>query len=600
VFLKRITHTRRGQARHYWVLVESYRTPRGPRHRVVGYLGELASGERKGWARLAAQLDGNAAAQVQQLSLFEPAEEEREAVPERVEVEVRGVRVKSALDYGDVFLGLALWRMLGLDAFFERELPRGREEVPWSTVACILTLARLLEPSSELHIEDTWYRRTALPKLLGASVEQINDTRLYRALDVVLPLKTKLEAHLKERVSELFKPDLEILFYDVTSTYFEGLAARNPQAQYGYSRDHRFDCKQVCIGVVVTKDGFPLGYEVFDGNRHDVTTLEEMVEALEEKYGRAQRIWVFDRGIVNEENLEFIRNRGGRYVVGTPKALLKRFEAEMIKPDWKEVEPGVEVKRVVGPDGQEIFVLCRSRARREKERAMHDRFVARVEEALGRMQRGLERAKKPRRAEAFGRQIGRLLERNSRASKAFSIEVLDDPSHPSGLRLKWTRVADWQAWADLSEGCYLLRTNLTDQSPEELWRTYIQLTDVEAVFRTQKSELKIRPLWHQVEQRVQAHVLFSFLAYALWKCLQAWMERARLGSGTRTVLEEVRRIKANEVVLRASSGRDVRLYCITRPDAALKVLLDHLGLVLPERLGRPAWVPSPVEVAPAL
>lgn len=600
MFLKRITHTRRGQARDYWALVESYRTPKGPRHRVVGYLGELASGERQGWVRLAAQMDGKAAVRVQQLSLFEPKAEGEEGVPERIEVDMKGVRVAAALDYGDVFLGLALWRMLGLDAFFDRELPRGREEVPWSTVACILTLARLLEPSSEMHIEDTWYRRTALPHLLGASVAQINDTRLYRALDVVLPLKAKLEAHLKERVSELFKPDLEILFYDVTSTYFEGLAAKNPQAQYGYSRDHRFDCKQVCIGVVVTKDGFPLGYEVFDGNRHDVTTLEEMVEALEKNYGRAKRIWVFDRGIVNEENLEFIRKREGRYVVGTPKAMLKRYEAEIVKPDWKQVEPGVEVKCVAGPDGQEAFVLCRSGARREKERAMHDRFVVRVEAALAKMQRGLERAKKPRQAEALGRQIGRLLERNSRASKAFLIEVKEDPSHPSGLRLEWKRVAEWQAWADLSEGCYLLRTNLTDQPAEELWRMYIQLTDVEAVFRTQKSDLKIRPLWHQVEKRVQAHVLFSFLAYALWKCLQAWMERARLGSGVRTLLEEMRRIKANEVLLRASSGRDIRLYCVTRPDAALKVLLDHLGLTLPERLGRPLWVPSPVEVVPVL
>jgi transposase len=599
MFLKRITYRRRGKSRDYWALVESYRTPQGSRHRVVGYLGELKRSERTGWGRLARQFDGKAAARVQQLTLFaEPPD--AEPVPDRVEIDLKGVRVGAARDFGDVFLGLAVWRALGLDEFFAREMPEGREEVPWGVMACILTLARLLEPSSELHIEDTWYRRTALPELLAASVEQVNDTRLYRTLDAVLPLKDKLEAHLKTRLCELFDAKLEILLYDVTNTYFEGLAEENPQAQYGYSRDHRFDCKQVCIGLVVTPDGFPLGYEVFAGNAHDSTTVQQMIDALEKKYGRADRVWVMDRGMVNEENLAYIRARGGRYLVGTPKAQLKHFEAALLKQDWHSVVEGVEVKVVAGPETTDTFVLCRSAARREKERAMHQRFVERIERALRRTQASLERAKKPRSSEKLQRQVGRLLAQNSRGAQAFDIKVLPNAAHPSGLKLVWTRDPAWEQWAAVSEGCYLLRTNLAGQTPEELWRTYIQLTEVEGAFKAEKSELRIRPVWHHTEGRVQGHILFSFLSYALWKTLQTWMGKAGLGYGVRTILEEFARIKACDVLLRTSAGREVKVCCITRPDSAQKVLLDRLGVVLPERLGRPVWIPALVKVVPAL
>jgi len=599
MFLKRVTHGL-GRRQVYWRLVESFRTARGPRHRTVAYLGELRPSERLGWARLSRILDGKAAAKAQQLSLFEPPSAEAEEVPDTVEVELKGVRVGRSRDFGDVFVALAVWRMLALDEFFARELPAGREEVPWAAMACVLALARFLEPDSELHIEDTWYRRTALAELLGVSVEQVNDSRLYRTLDVVLPLKAKLEAHLQSRIGELFRPNLEILLYDVTSTYFEGLAEANPQAQYGYSRDHRPDCKQVCIGLVVTTEGFPLGYEVFAGNRHDSTTVQEIVAALEAKYGRAQRVWVFDRGMITEENLEFIRQRGGQYVVGTPKALLKRFEQHLLEQGWREVQEGVEVKLVPSPEGTETFVLCRSLARREKEKAMHARFVRRIAAALERMQRAVERAKNRRNAAVLERRVGRLLERNSRGARAFEIKITAAADHPSGLKLEWKRVEAWQDWSELSEGCYMLRSNITDQTPEQLWKTYIQLTEVEAAFRAQKGELHVRPIWHHREHRVQAHILFSFLAYALWKTLQTWMERAGLGSGARTIIEECARIKASDVLLRTSAGRDVLLCCVTRPDPAQRALLQRLGLTLPERLGRPAWIPAPQKVETAL
>ena len=597
MFLKRCSRRKCGKDHVYWQLVESVWTPRGSRHRVVGYLGELSKSERRGWSRLAATLDGKAASKVEQLSILKPpCDHDDDPVPETVEVKTKGVRVERTRDFGDVYLGLCLWRMLGLDELFERELPEGREEVPWHLMACILAIARLVEPSSELHVEDTWYLRTTLADLLGVPVERVTDSRLYRTLDRALPLKARIELALKERIGELFSPDFDILLYDVTSTYFEGEAKKNPQAKRGHSRDHRRDCKQVCIGLVVTTDGFPLGYEVFAGNRNDVKTLEEIVEAMEAKYGRAGRIWVFDRGIASEANLAFLRDRSGQYLVGTPKSQLRKFEKELLAKDWCEVREGIEVKLAPSPGGEETFVLCRSRDRREKEKAMHERFVSRIRKGLVSIRRGLRRAKRPRDKGKIERRIGRLLEKNSRAAKAFKIELLDDTDRPAGLRLRYRRVKKWSDWAALSEGCYLLRTNISGKTPKELWRTYIQLTDVEEVFRTEKSELNIRPIWHQMEHRVQAHVLFSFLAYAMWKTLQTWMERSGLGRGARTVIEELARIKAADVILPTSVGREVRLTCVTRPDKAQAAIIDRLGLELPERVGRPRWIPAPERV----
>lgn len=594
MFLKKCARKKNGKPHTYWQLVESYRTPRGPRHRVVAYLGELDASEHRGWGRLALHLDGKAAVKAQQLMLFDTVDtHDNDPVPQYVEVDLKGVRVERTRDFGDVFLALTLWRMLGFDELFSKNLPVGREEVSWSLMACVLTIARFVEPDSELHVEDTWYHRTALGQMLAVAAGKVNSARLYRTLDTILPLKSDIETHLKQRVGELFSPDFDLLLYDVTSTYFEGQAKANPQAKHGYSRDHRGDCKQVCIGLVATQDGFPLAYEVFSGNRADVTTVKEMVEIMESKYGRARRIWVMDRGMVSEDNLQFLRNRGGFYLVGTPRGMLKRFEAYLLDSDWSKVQEGIEVKLVNSPNGQETFVLCRSADRREKEKAIHERFAERIEAGLSKLDKELKRARKKRDRAVLERRIGRLLGKNSRAAGGFKIEVVEDKTCPAGLQLRWRRIEAWRQWSSLSEGCYLLRTNLTEQSPEKLWQTYMQLTDVEAVFRTGKSDLKIRPIWHQLEHRVQGHILFSFLAYALWKTLQIWMERSGLGRGVRTVIEEFARLKANDVILKTSAGREIKLCCITQPDAAQRALLDRMGLMIPERLGRPLWVRKP-------
>jgi transposase len=590
MFLKPTRRRRDGKSQTYWKLVESYRSAQGPRHRTVAYLGELSAGEKSGWAQLKARLNGKPNAPSPPRLFHRPPP--TEPVPETVEVNVRQVRVENQLDFGDVYLAWRVWRMLGLAGLLDRHLPVGRAQAPWSLVATVLCLARFCEPSSELHVAEHWYRRTCLPDLLGVGIDQIGKDRLYRCHDRLLELKPRIEAHLKEQFTTLFDASYELLLYDVTSTYFEGLAEGNPQAKRGYSRDQRPDCKQVCIGLVVTGDGLPVGYEVFDGNRNDATTVEQIVEQMEQRHGRAKRIWVLDRGMINESNLQFIRDRRGCYIVGTPKASLKAYESKLLEAsDWTQVQAGLEVKLCPGPDGEETFILCRSAARRQKEQAMHERFEQRIEAGLQSLARRLEKAKKPVDRTQVERQIGRLLGGNSRAAGLFDIRV-ETVKQDGGERLavSWTRRERWRQWAALSEGCYMLRTNLTDWPAEKLWRTYIQLTEAEAAFRVHKSDLALRPIWHHRQDRVQAHILFSFLAYAMWKTLQQWAARSGLGHSPRPIVEELSGIKLNDVILPTSTGRSVRLRCVGSPNDHQKVLLSRLGMTLPTRLAEPHWL----------
>jgi transposase len=576
MYLRHTMRRKDGKVHKYWRLVRSVRVGRKVVQQTVAHLGELDAEGRARAKALARAITGDR----EQPDLFtvDPA---ADAIP----VRLKRIRLERGRTFGDVWLGWTLWRALKLDEVLARLVPEGREAVPWATMAAVLVLARLSEPSSELHIAETWYRGTALDDLFALPASLVNDDRLYRALDRLLPHKDALQQHLVARLGELFALDYDLLLYDVTSVYFEGAAAANPLAQRGHSRDHRPDCKQVCLALVVSRDGMPIGYEIFAGNRTDVTTVEEIVEAMEARYGLAQRIWVMDRGMTSADNLEWLRETGRRYLVGTPKSELRKWARAIADArDWQTVRDGVEAKQCVGPDGVETFVLIRSVERREKERAMHERFARRIEERLTRLGRRLQHARRPLDVRRLERQVGRLLEQNQRAAARYVIEFVTDPTFAAGVRLEWRAQPEWDDWARWSEGCYVLRTNVTDWSPEELWRTYIQLTDAEAAFRIQKSELGIRPVWHQRADRVQAHILVCFLAYVLWKTLEQWQRRAGLGQSPRTILDELRRIQSTDVVLPTDDGRELRLRCVVRPDAAQAALLERLGLDLPERL----------------
>jgi len=586
MFLRRYERKKNGKRHTYWALVESIRTGRGSRQRMVAYLGELKKKERNGWVQLGRRLDKKDRPSP---TLFDPPSY-AEPDDDIELVRIRGIRLERMRDFGDVWLALGLWRLLGLDELLGKRMEEGQEEVPQAVVASILTIARFCEPSSELHIADTWYSRTALDDLLGVAAERIHTRRLYEGLDALLPHKEAIERHLKQRLGDLFDLQYELLLYDITSTYFEGECLGNPQAQRGYSRDSRPDCKQVCIGLVVTTDGIPLGYEVFAGNTNDSTTVESIVQTMEGKYGEARRIWVMDRGMVSEDNLGFIRDRGGSYIVGTPKGMLRRFERHLTERNWREVQEGVEVKLIQGPESNETFILARSRDRQTKERAMHQRFLDRMEAGLERL-RASAQSGRLKDAELARERLGRLKERNWRAGSAFDVRIrkLAGSNGKGRLSITWNRNQRWSEWRSLSEGCYLLRTNLTETDPAQLWKMYIQLTDAEWAFRITKDELAIRPIWHHKENRVQAHILVCFLAYCLWKTLAQWMRVSGLGDAPRRLVEEFARIKSGDVVLPtrkrdSSLGKTLRVRCVTTPDDAQRVLLNRLGLTVPQRL----------------
>jgi len=585
LYLRRSARTKNGKTHTYWRLVRSVRRHGKVRQETVAHLGELDAEGRTRATALARAITGGYV----QSGLFE------EPGPDLATVTVRlnRMRLERGRIFGSIWMGWTLWRALRLEALCAELLPEGREAVPWSLMAAVQVIARLCEPSSDLHIAERWYERTALEDLLGLPAEKVNDDRLYRVLDHLLPLKASIEAHLVKRLGELFSLDYDLLLYDVTSTYFEGLAEANPLAQRGHSRDHRRDCKQVCIALVVTREGMPLGYEVFAGNRTDVTTVEEIVETMERRFGLAQRIWVMDRGMVSAENLAWLEQSGRRYLIGTPKSELRKWSREIADAqDWRQVRDGVEAKLCQGPEGSELFLLCRSVERREKEKAIHERFAARLEVALQSLARRLERARQPLERGRIERQIGRLLGRNSRAAARYQIHLVEDPAVASHLRLAWSVRPEWDEWARHSEGCYVLRTNVRDWSAEDLWRTYIQLTDAEAAFRIQKSDLSIRPIWHHTAGRVQGHILVCFLAYVLWKTLEQWQRRAGLGNSPRVLLDELATIQSTDVVLPLADtpGKEMRIRCVVRPDKAQAALLDRLGLRLPERLRIPPQV----------
>jgi transposase len=575
MYLRHTTLRKDGKVHRYWRLVRSVRIGRRVIQQTVAHLGELDERGRIEARALAQHLIGTP----ERAQLFDDGRDHR-----RVAVRLKGIRIERSRQFGDVYLGLALWHGIGFEALCQRLLPVGGERVAWAKMAAVLVTARFCEPSSELHIAEDWYRRTALCDLLQLGDEAVNKDRLYRGLDHLLAHKSALEAHLSKRCGELFALCNEVLLYDVTSTYFEGQALANPQAQRGYSRDHRGDCKQVLIALVVTFDGFPLGYEVFAGNTHDSRTLQTIVATMEARHGVLGRVWITDRGMASAANLAWLRATGRRYIIGAPKSELKKFAAELACADgWRTVHDGVEVKLARHGETEETVILVRSADRRSKEKAMHDKFSGRIEAALQRLAGRIARAKKPIEAARVNRQIGRLLQRNQRAAGRFAI-ALEPDSSAAGFRLVVSCNASFDDWAALSQGAYLLRSNIADWSDQQLWKAYSQLTQAEAAFRIHKDQLQVRPIWHQREDRVQAHILVCFLAFVMWKCLEMWQQRAGLGNAPRTILEELARIQSHDVVLPTATHGDIRLRCVTQPDPAQAALLDRLGIVLPKRM----------------
>src|SRR5713101_77245 len=546
MFLRKLRIHKDGKEHGYWSLVETVRTADGPRQRTLCYLGELNGSAHARWQKTVEVF--NEHGESTQLKLF-PSEAEVPDDPNVARVLLKKVRVERTRRFGDCYLGLELWKRLGLDEFFAQHLDGDDADVAWSRVAAVLAINRLCAPGSELAVEHHWYPSTALDDLLHIAKGKINDTRLYRCLDRLLPL-------------------------------VEGAAEENPMIRRGYSRDHRPDCEQLVLALIVNQDGFPFSNELFDGNRADVSTVEAILRTVERKHGKARRVWIFDRGVVSEENLVAIRKRGGQYLVGTPRSKLKQFEQELLKDDFEKIRPEVEVKQMRIRGGEETYILCRTAGRKEKEKAIRSRFVAKIEKALTGLEKRIADGKLKDRGKMF-MGLGRIQASHPQVADLYEMALKDTRE---GARLACRQKPEQQQWLEARKGAYLLRTNRTADGAADLWKKYMQLTEVEAAFRTLKSELAIRPLFHQLERRVKAHVLVAFLGYALQVTLKHLLKRSASEYSPAEALKRLGEIRSVDIVLPTVEGREIWLRRITKLDDQQQRILCQLQVQWPELL----------------
>jgi transposase len=572
MFLKTHRVRKDGKQHVYYSLCESLRVSRSRvTQRTVLHLGELNTTQVNRWQRTieTVQEDG----QRQQLRLFTDREGLAPQGDDVAEVLLSSLLVRRPRRFGECWIGCKLWEDLGLRAFWQRCLGQERGEVPWAKVVELLVVNRLCAPRSELSVHEKWFPQSAMDLLLGTDARVAEKDRLYRCLDRMIRHKQALEQHLAERWKDLFGATFDVLLYDLTSTYFEGQAVEVDKARRGYSRDHRPDCLQILLAVVVTPEGFPLSYEVLPGNVRDTGTLEGALEAVERKYGKARRIWVFDRGVVSEANLQALHRHGAHYVVGTSRSQLKQYEEQLLSQDWQQISSEVKVQLL--PEGPETFVLAHSEDRAKKEEAMRWRQVRGLMRGLVCLRRSIRRGRLKDPAKILMR-VGGLSERWRRAWPYVSVDWAQG-------RLTWQWDREALRLASLRDGAYLLRTNLQEHNPESLWRMYVQLTEVEAVFRAMKSELAIRPIWHWVGRRVEAHVMVAFLGYCLWVCLKQKLRAVAPSLTPWQLLDQFGRIVQVEVWFKLRAGGAICLPRITQPEPAQAILLQQLGWDLPEQ-----------------
>ena len=562
-----------GKEHRYWSIVESRRCGGGRVvQRPVLYLGEINDGQREAWCRQIEAFD-EASGRHRQLALF-PAER---TVPDHakgfgVQVRLDAMELHRPRQWGGCWLACHLYEQLELDRFFAPLLPDSREGTSWRHILQTLVCYRLLDPGSEWRLHRQWFERSAMADLLGEDYGLVAKNALYRCLDKLLPHKAALFSHLQARWQDLFAAKFDVLLYDLTSTYFESPppADEADKRRHGYSRDKRSDCVQVVIALIVTPDGFPLAYEVLPGNTSDKTTLRDMLQKIEAQYGKANRVWVMDRGIPTEEVLAEMRAADPpvSYLVGTPKGRLSKLEKHLVTLPWQAVREGVDVKLL--PQDQELYVLAQSHARIHKERAMRRRKLkwlwARLKEISA---MDLDR-------EELLMKLGAARARAWAAWRLVNVEVA-----PEGAAFSFTLDRAKLRQVRRREGRYLLRTNLTGKDPAELWRFYIQLVEIEAAFKTMKDDLQLRPIHHQLEHRIEAHIFVAFLAYCLHVTLRARLKPLAPGLTPRAVLDNFAAIQMLDVHFPTTDGRTLILSRYTELTADQKLLARQLKLDLP-------------------
>ena len=597
MFLRRYQRSKQGKTHTYYALVESVRTDAGPRQRIVAHLGELNHDQERRWQRTVVFY--NRQGDAQEFRLF--PEDDHAALPDDPDV----VRVRlgqvgwcNARRFGDVWLARWLWQFLGLDAIVRQHVPQGKETVSPADIVAIEVINRLCQPCSEFALAEHWYAATALEDLLGVPDAAVTKDRLYRTLDQLLKAQDQIETDLKERLGTLFQLDYDLLLYDLTSTYFEGLAEDNDLAKRGYSRDHRSDCKQVVLALVLSREGFPLAHRTWAGNTQDLQTVKNIVNDIEARFGKSNRVWVMDRGMISKDSLAFLSQPGRRYLLSTRRHALTKFQSQLrSRRGWQRLPDNPEVEVKLLQRGKIHYLLARSQPRRSKERAMRRRQRRALAKGLKKLHDRVAQGRLKKRDKIL-EAIGRLKGRYPKAHSFVDIQVSDKPV---SLTYSW-RVAKFKE-ALARDGAYLLRSNQAGWSAQQFWETYIQLTVVEKAFRVLKSELLLRPIWHHYSGRTQAHIFVCVLAYALWKTLDHLAKRAGLLTlihkpdlqrrqatakprpmSPEVLLREMARIQIGDIHLQTTTSQTLVLRRVARPEGEAKRILEALQLKLPERL----------------
>jgi transposase len=597
MFLRRYIRTKNGKAHTYYALVECVRTETGPRQHVVAYLGELNYDQERRWQRTV--VFHNRQGEDQQLRLFPDAGTPvLPDDPDVVRIRLNSVGWTNPRRFGDVWLGLWLWKLLHLDEIVDRHVPQGKEMIRPADIVAIEVINRLCAPCSEFALAEHWYASTGLEDLLGVPDSAVTKDRLYRTLDRLLTAQEAIEDDLKNQLGTLFQLDYDLLLYDLTSTYFEGLAEENDLARRGYSRDYRSDCKQVVLALIVTRDGFPLAHLTLAGNTQDLQTVEAVVTTVEGRFGKSQRVWVMDRGMISKEALKFLGRSGRRYLLATRRGELAAFAKHLRAGGWQRLKenPDVEVKLL--KRRRVHYLLARSRPRRQKERAIRRRQRRGLARALEKLKKRIDTGRLKDRDKIL-ESVGRLKGRFPKACPFLTITVTK--TRPA--KLDWHGDREKFRAALAGDGAYLLRSNQEGWSATEFWETYIQLTVVERAFRVLKSELLLRPVWHHSSGRTRAHVMICVLAYALWKTLDHLAKRAGLTTQIpkpdphrtkaapkprpmtpEVILRELGQIAIGDIELETTDGQRLALRRIARPMGEQKRILEALRLEIPERL----------------
>ena len=566
-----------GKEHRYFSIVESRRVSRQRVvHRTVVYLGEINDSQQAAWRKTLEVFDEDKR-DFATMSLFPDDREIPVNDVEALQVKLGAMQLERPRAFGGCWLACELWRQLRLDEFWQARLPEGREDVPWEKVLRLLVVNRLLEPGSEFRVHRQWFDQTAMAELLSTDFAVAEKDRLYRCLDRLLEHKAALFQHLRQRWQDLFATHFEVLFYDLTSTYFEGEAEEIEKAKRGYSRDHRPDCLQVIIALVITPEGFPLAYEVMNGNTSDRTTLRGFLDHIEKTYGQARRVWVMDRGIPTEALLAEMRDPSRQvfYLVGTPKGRVTQHEKKWLDLPWQQVRESVQVK--LYEHTGELYVLAKSEGRQAKEKAIRRKRLARLLRKLRGMRHSL-----PKRDQLLLR-IGAAKKEAGRAFGFVTIRVPKADEEVTRQTFTFATNKNRLRQAEQRDGHYLLRSNLTGEDPAALWERYVQLTQIEAAFKSMKSELGLRPIYHQLGHRVEAHILVAFLAYCLLVTLKNRLRALAPGLTPRAVLESLAPMQMLEVIFPTTDGRRLVMPRYTQPTPEQKLLLHQLQLTLPDQ-----------------